>query len=111
MINSKVPIKGTVCLDPVLGILFQVKLGGHGGLSIGGRRDHLLDRSLDVPSIVPEIGGKPVEKIGMGRPTALGSEVARSVHDASAKNGLPVAVGGDAGRERVLRARQPLGHP
>ena len=44
-------------------------------LAIGCRHDHLLDRSLDVPSIASKICGEPIEKVRMGGPIAFGTQI------------------------------------
>ena len=85
-------------------------LAGDGGLAVGGGGDHLLDRSLGVPSVVPEIGGQPVDQVGVGGPISLRSEVARGVGKPPAEDGLPMTIGGDSCRQGMFGVDQPLGH-
>ncbi len=56
-----------------------------------------------------EIDGEPIEEFGVGGGFAGDAEIAGSFNDASAEEFLSEAVDGDAARERVFGADEPLG--
>ena len=80
-----------------------------GALSIRGRRHDFFDEAFDVPAVVAEIDGQPIEQFGMARVLALGAEVGGGGDDAGAEEDLPEAIYFDAGGERMLAHRDPLG--
>ena len=64
---------------------------------------------FDRPAGADELVGQVVEQFGVARPFAEFAEVARRADDAFAEMVLPDAVDHDAGRQRVVRPRQPFG--
>ena len=62
---------------------------------------------FDVPAALHEFDGQPVEQFRMHRPFALRAEIVHRLDDAEAEVGLPEAVHGDAGGERIRRDPEP----
>ena len=70
----------------------------------------LLDEcALTSQPCVHEVDGEPVEQFGVAGVLALGAEVGGRGDDAGAEEDLPEAVHFDAGGERMLGHRDPLG--
>ena len=65
---------------------------------------------LDVPAGADELGGQPVEQLGVAGRLALHAEVLGGLHQAGAEELLPGAVDRHAGRQRVVR-RRPASAP
>ncbi len=78
-------------------------------MSVGGGRDDFFDRAFDVPTVIHEVDGEPVEQIGMAGELALGAEVGGRGDEAGTEEALPEAIHFDAGWERVLAHRNPVG--
>ena len=78
-------------------------------LAVGLARHDRPQQALHVPARAHELDRQPVEQRGMGGRLALGTEVVESFHEPRAKEHLPVAVHGHAGRKRVPGRDQPLG--
>ena len=62
------------------------------------------NQAFDVPAVVHEIDGEPVEQLGVAWVFALGAEVGGGGDEAGAEEHLPDAIHCDAGGERVARA-------
>ena len=67
-----------------------------------------LEEALDVPALLAELDGEPVEQLGMAGCVAGDAEIPAGPHQAVAEHLLPEAIHRDAGRQRVLRTEQPL---
>ena len=75
-----------------------------------GRRGHDQPvHRLEAPAPVDELGGQPVEQLGMARRRALRAEVLVGLDEPPAEVRLPEPVDRDPGRQRVLRVDQPAG--
>jgi hypothetical protein len=55
-----------------------------------------------------QLGRQPVEQLGMSRHGSRGAEVTRRCHDPAAEHMVPKSIGGDACREGMCGAGQPL---
>ena len=60
---------------------------------------------LHVPAGAHELGGQPVEQLGMRRPFALRAEILDRLHQAGAEIHLPEAIHRHAGGQRIRRDR------
>src|SRR6266851_1069380 len=63
---------------------------------------------LHLPAALDELYGQPVEQLGMRGSGTEMAEVVGCGDDALAEVALPDAVDENAGRQRMIRARQPL---
>ena len=69
----------------VLRILGQ-QGGAHGGvLPVGAAHDDELQGALEIPAMLDEVHGEPVEQFGMARALTLEAEVLGGPHDALAE--------------------------
>ena len=64
---------------------------------------------LEPPAAVHELGGQPVEQLGVGRRLAQLAEVVGRRHDSAAEVILPEPIGHHPGRPRVAAVGQPVG--
>jgi hypothetical protein len=64
---------------------------------------------LHAPALLREFRGQPIEQLGIGWRIALASEVAWRADDAAAEVPGPEPIHHNAGGERMLRLREPLG--
>ena len=62
-----------------------------------------MDR-LEAPALGDQLGGEPVEQLGVRRPAAVEAEVARRLDQARAEVGLPEPVDDHAGEQRIARS-------
>ncbi len=69
----------------------------------------MLEQPLDVPAVLAELDGQPVEQLGMRGQLAGHAQVARGFDQARAEHFLPEAIDGDARGQRMIRPQQPLG--
>ena len=69
----------------------------------------MFDQAFDVPVVVHEVDGEPVEQFGVAGVFALGAEVGGGGDEAGAEEDLPEAIHFDAGGERMLAHRHPVG--
>ncbi len=91
----------------VLRILGQ-QGGAHGGvLPVGAAHDDELQGALEIPAMLDEVHGEPVEQLGMARALTLESEVLGGPHDSLAEQHLPEVVHGDASGQGVFGGGQP----
>ena len=104
-------------LEPARGVApEQAAIGIHCGGGARGRglpkRSREQHQPLEVfhrPAAADEFIGEPVEQFGMRRAAAVGSEIARRIHEPGAKRVLPQPVHHHPRGERILRTRDPLG--
>src|SRR5262249_32535982 len=90
-------------------VLGQAGLGHLCGLT-GGRTPHpALHCLLDVPAVVHELHGQPVEQLRMAWRFALGAEILSRLDQTGAEQLLPEAIGGHASGQRMLTRHQPAG--
>jgi len=75
-----------------LGVALEKGGGGPRGLPVGGAGDQEPVEALQVPARAHELGGQPVEELGMTGPLALDPEVLDGLHDPRAEEELPGAV-------------------
>ena len=80
-----------------------------GRLAIGGRGDHQFEKPFHVPARFAELDRQPIEQFRMRRQLAADAEVAGGADQARAEHFLPEAIDGDARRQRMIGAQQPLG--
>src|SRR5437868_451783 len=66
-------------------------------------------QALHAPAAVAELGGKPVEQLGMRHGAAHDAEIAGGLCEAAAKMPLPEPVGNDPAGERIFGAGEPGG--
>src|SRR5207253_1763505 len=71
-------------------------------LLIRGRQHDRLVQLLDAPSVVHELDGEPIEKLGVSRAFAADAEVARRAHQRLFEMLEPDAVDEDAGGEGIV---------
>ena len=64
---------------------------------------------LDLPAVRDQLGGQPIQQLGVGRRLAQLAEVVGGRHDGPAEVILPEAIRQHARRPRVSRVRQPIG--
>ena len=64
---------------------------------------------LERPTFLDEPMGEPIQQLRMSGPVAHSAKIARSTNQAFSKMVLPYAVYNDSSRQRILRARNPLG--
>ena len=77
--------------------------------AIGPARHDRPDEPLDRPAVADEPRGQVVEQFRVRGRVARRAEVVDAPHQARAEEVLPDPVDEDAGRERVLLAREPTG--
>ena len=100
---------------PVLRVPLELLGADVGRLAIGGAGHDGPLQGLDVPARVDELGGQPVEQLGVAGELALRAEVLGRLHQAGPEVHLPEPVHGDAGGQGVAgvdeppRERQPVG--
>ena len=82
---------------------------GHTAELVSAGQGNLADQLLHRPAVRHEAARQVVEQFRMRRALAGRAEVVWRADDALAEKVLPNAVGHDAGRERVLRAGDPVG--
>ena len=91
----------------VLGVLGEQGGGDRRVLAIGRAHDDEPKRPLQVPAVLDEIHGEPVEELRVERAFALQAEVFDSAHESLAEEHLPEMIHGHAGGEGILLGGQP----
>ena len=95
--------------EAIFGVDLDEGGGDFGALAVGAAGDDETEEVLDVPAAVHEFDGEPVEQFGVAGFLALQAEVLDAFDEAGAEEGLPVAVDGDAGGQRVVAGDEPVG--
>ena len=95
--------------EAVLRVRGGQAVDGPAALLVGrGQHDEPVHR-LDRPARIHESRGEMVEQLGMRRPFPARAEVVGSADQALAEVVLPDPVDHDAGRQRMIGTRQPVG--
>ncbi len=102
------PVARAAREQPILRVLLQRYLRDHGRLAVGGGGHQHLEEALDVPALLAEFDGQPVEQLGVAGQIAGDAEVAAAADQAVAEKLLPEPVDRDPRRQGMLRAQQPL---
>ena len=98
-----------VPVEAVLGIAGIPLAVVRRGLAVGGGSEDQAMESLQLPSVLHEIVGEPVEEFGMRRALAHGTEIRGRADEAAAEVMHPDAVHQHAGDERIRAAGEPPG--
>ena len=78
-------------------------------LPVNRRSDDQPVNCLLAPTAIHEADGQPVEQFGMARLGAHCAEIVLSLHQPFTEIGLPQAVNGYAGGQRIVAIHQPAG--
>ena len=70
-----------------------------GRLHVDAAGHDQLVQPLELPAVLDQVGGEPVEQLRVRRPLALGAEIVGRGDNAPAEMVLPEAVDDDPGRE------------
>ena len=93
--------------QPVAGVALGQRGRDFRRLPIRRRGHEQPEKLLHVPLFAHQLGGQPVEQLGVRRQLALRAEFLARPHDAGAEDGFPKAVRGHARRERIGVVHQP----
>ena len=93
--------------EAVVEILLQAGGIGRSALAVSRRHHDELLQGFDIPSAGNELGGQPIEELGMGRQFTLAAEVFAGLHQTRAKAALPKAVHRNPRREGIGWIHQP----
>ena len=96
------------CQQDVLRIHFFQVFAQERGLLIGGRQHDQAEEVANIPTLVHELHGEPVEQLGVGGEGSLVAEIVGRGNESFAKEQLPVAVDRHTGGEGVVAAEDPL---
>ena len=78
-------------------------------MAVGPAGHDGADEVLEVPLVLYEVGGEPVEEFGVEGDFGLDAEVLGAFEKADAEEFLPESVDGDAGGEGVVGGDEPAG--
>ena len=93
----------------VLGVLGRQLGDGLARLAIGRRGHHQPVDRLEPPAAGDQLGGEPVEQLGMRGRLAPNAEIARRRHDPPAEMVLPEPVDDHPGRQGIVGLGEPAG--
>ena len=93
----------------VLGVLGEQGGGDGGVLTIGLAHDDELEGTLEIPAVLDQVDGEPVEEFGVDRTLTLQAEILGGAHESLPEQHLPKVIHSHAGGQGVILGGQPAG--
>ena len=100
---------GTAGEPGVLRIVGHDLRGREAALAVSIGEDDGFEEGFHIPARADEFAGEPVEEFGVLGAIALGAEVVGGLDEALTEEGLPKAIYGHAGQQRVIGGGEPAG--